>query len=93
MGITAVSDITLLPDLDVYEALLKEDKLNLKISSILPFKEIDNIFSIKERFSGYSSIINFHYFKAFYDGSLSSETAYFHESYKGTDNKGIRTDM
>jgi len=92
-GITAVSDIPSIGDLDVYEFLLNQDKMNLKIYSILPFKEFNNIEDHKKRFENFYSNIQFRCFKAYYDGSLSSETAFFWDNYKGKQHNGFRTEF
>ncbi|MBS1494415.1 MAG: amidohydrolase [Bacteroidetes bacterium] len=91
MGITAISDITLTEDLDIYEYLLNKGELNLNINSILPFEEFYNIDKHKERFASFNQI-KFRCFKAFYDGSLSSRTAYYFKNYKNSDMRGIRTE-
>lgn len=93
LGITFVSDITLPEDLDVFEYRLSKNDLGIFIDSRLPFAEIDNIEDHKERFSNYKDKIKFLSLKAFYDGSLSSETAYFHENYIGTSQNGARTEF
>ncbi|MBS1516315.1 MAG: amidohydrolase [Bacteroidetes bacterium] len=91
LGITSVSDITLPEDLDIYEFILNEGELNLNINSILPFEEFYNIDIHKKRFESFNEI-KFNCFKAFYDGSLSSRTAYYHKNYKNTNSRGIRTE-
>lgn len=92
-GITAVSDITLPEDLDAFEYLLRKEELNLFLDSRLPFKEVANIKDCRERFTTYKNRINFLSLKAFYDGSLTSETAYFHDNYKSRNHSGSRTDF
>jgi predicted amidohydrolase YtcJ len=90
-GITSVSDITLPPDLDVYENILNETGLGLRINSILPYTEFVNLDVYLRRFKIFPESIKFGCFKAFYDGSLSSETAYFHDNYKDRSHNGLRT--
>lgn len=92
-GITAVTDITLLPDLNVYEYLLNRNEFNIFDYSVLPFPEIENINEIKKRFATFESQISFKCFKAFYDGSLSSKTALMHSNYKNENQNGIRTEF
>ncbi|CAN5672983.1 amidohydrolase [soil metagenome] len=91
-GITSVGDITLPDDLDVYEECLKEGDIDLNINCILPFEEFKNIDSYKKRFEKFPEL-RFGCFKAFYDGSLSSKTAYYFDNYIGTDSNGIRTEI
>lgn len=90
-GITSVSDITLIEDLDIYEYLLSKGELNLNINSILPFEEFYNIAEHKKRFAQFNEI-KFRCFKAFYDGSLSSRSAYYYKNFKNTDARGLRTE-
>lgn len=90
-GITAISDITLPDDLYIYEYLLNKGELDLFINSILPFGEFYNIDEHKKRFNKFPNI-KFRCFKSFYDGSLSSRTAYYHKNYKNMDMRGIRTE-
>lgn len=92
LGITSVSDITLIEDLDIYEYLLSKGELELNINSILPFEEFYNIDVHKKRFADFKKEIRFRCFKAFYDGSLSSRTAYYYKNYKNSDMRGIRTE-
>jgi predicted amidohydrolase YtcJ len=92
-GITAVSDISFIEDLDIYEYLLNKKDLNMKIDSRIPIEEFGKIDNIKNRFANYQDWIKFKSLKAFYDGSLSSRTAYFSSNYKGTDYKGLKTDL
>lgn len=93
-GITGVSDITRKEDMDVYIKLYETGKLQLRISSYLPFNEIDNL----EKYSEYTKqidpeLFSIKGFKAFYDGALGSETALFKENYKGKSSNGYRTEM
>lgn len=90
-GITSVSDITLTEDLDIYEYLLSKGELNLNINSILPFEEFYNIADHKKRFAEFNEI-KFRCFKAFYDGSLSSKSAYYQKNFKNSDTRGLRTE-
>lgn len=92
LGITAVSDITLPFDLDIFEILIRNNELNLFIDSRLPFESFYEIEKYKTRFSPFQNQIHFNGFKAFYDGTLSSESALMHNNYIGTNQNGIRTD-
>lgn len=91
-GITSISDITLSEDLEVYKELIKRDKLKLNVDSRLPFYEAGNIEKYKREFGEISGMIKFNSLKAFYDGSLSSKTAYMFSDYKNTKSNGIRTE-
>ena len=91
-GITSISDITLKEDLEVYKELINEGKFLLKTDSRLPFGEFGNIEMYKTEFKELSSDIKFRSLKAFYDGSLSSKTAYMSSNYKGEKHNGIKTE-
>lgn len=91
-GIAAISDITLPDDLEIYHEMLKQNKLLLRVDSRLPFQEFKNLEKYKNEFGKLAENIKFKSLKAFYDGSLSSKTAYMHSNYKNSDHNGIRTD-
>lgn len=90
-GIAAISDITLVPDLEIYKALFQSGKFSLRVDSRLRFTELNNISDIRDEFRLYHPQIKFDSLKAFHDGSLSSKTALMHSNYKGTDSAGMRT--
>ncbi len=92
-GITSVTDISLREDLDVYSPLYSKNKLALRINSVVPFSEFGKINNYKQEFTAYKDYIRFGGFKAFYDGSLSSCAALFYNTYKGTSDNGLRTEM
>gem|GEM_PF-551438 len=93
-GITSVSDITEIEDLEVYKKLYDTGKLKIRINSYIPFKEFPNLKKyedyIKEINPDLFTIIGF---KAFYDGALGSETALFSENYKDKAHNGYKTEM
>ncbi|MEO6695587.1 MAG: amidohydrolase family protein, partial [Ignavibacteria bacterium] len=72
--------------------MLKKNKLFLRIDSRLPFSEFANISKYKTEFEKLTDKIKFNSLKAFYDGSLSSKTAYMNENYKNSNHNGIRTE-
>jgi hypothetical protein len=92
-GVAGVSDITFVEDLEIYKFLLNKNELNLKIDSRLPYEEFNNRLKYEKEFEAFSQYIKFKSFKAFYDGSLSSETAYFKNNYKNKNHRGIRTNL
>jgi len=92
LGIAAISDITLVEDLEIYKEMIKQNKIVLRIDARLPFTEFENIEKYKNEFDKLTESIKFNSFKAFYDGSLSSKTAYMNENYKNTNHNGIRTE-
>jgi predicted amidohydrolase YtcJ len=93
LGITSVTDITWDDELDIYEYLLQKGELNLKINSMQRFQEFPNIEKNRKRFLPFSNFIKLNAFKEFYDGSLSSEAAYFEENYKDKKHNGIKTNF
>lgn len=93
-GITTVTDITLIPDLEVYRKLYELGKLKIRINSYIPFEEFTNLGKHKE----YTKEINpdlysINGFKEYWDGALSSETALFSENYLGKKYNGYRTEL
>jgi predicted amidohydrolase YtcJ len=92
-GITSISDITLFEDLEIYKEMISGNKLQLRVDARLPFQELKNIEEYNREFSELSKLISFRSLKAFYDGSLSSETALMHSNYKNRNHNGIRTEF
>lgn len=93
LGITTVTDITQVEDLEVYNELHRLGKLNVRINSYLPFSEFPNL----KLHSEYTKKINPDFytingFKAFWDGALGSETALFSKNYNGKEHNGYRTE-
>lgn len=93
LGITAVSDITLVDDLEIYKDLIRQNKLSLRVDARLPFKEFYNLKTYRDEFSEITDKIKFQSLKAFYDGSLSSKTALMHSNYKNSNHNGIKTEF
>ncbi|MBS1518632.1 MAG: amidohydrolase [Bacteroidetes bacterium] len=91
-GITSISDITIVPDLEIYSLMLEKNSLLMNVDARLHFPEFYNIEKHKSKFEEYTELINFRSFKAFYDGTLSSGTAYMHSDYKDIPGRGIRTE-
>jgi len=89
-GITSVTDISWREDLDVYMSALKSGVLKLKINSVIPLDEYTKLEDYKTEFSEYKDYIRFGSVKSFYDGSLSSQTALFHNNYRGRNHNGMR---
>jgi len=93
LGITSISDITLQEDLDVYKEIISKQLLLLRVDARLPFQDFRNLENYQMEFSELSEMIRFNSLKAFYDGSLSSKTAFMHSNYKGADHNGIKTEF
>jgi len=93
LGITSVSDVTWDGELEIYKYLLERNELDLKINSMLRFQYFPIINEYKKEFLLYKSFIRLNTFKEFYDGSLSSKSAYFEENYKNENRRGERTNF
>ncbi|MCX6166237.1 MAG: amidohydrolase, partial [Ignavibacteriae bacterium] len=93
LGITSVSDVTWDDEPDIYKYLLERSDMNLKINLMLRFQYFPKIEEIKKDFLPFKEFIRINTFKEFYDGSLSSEAAYFEENYKGKNHNGIKTNF
>lgn len=92
LGIVSVTDISLKEDLELYKSLFEINNLDIRINSVVPFSFINNISEYFNMFRSFGKI-RFGGFKAFYDGSLSSETAYFFDNYLYSDYSGLRTEQ
>jgi predicted amidohydrolase YtcJ len=93
-GITTVTDITLIEDLEVYKKLYELDKPKIRINSYIPFEEFENL----EKHRDYTKEINPDFytingFKTYWDGALGSETALFSQNYLGRNHNGYKTDI
>lgn len=92
-GISSVSDVTWDGELEIYKYLFERNEINLKINSMQRFQYFPEIEKIKKEFLLFKNSIRINTFKEFYDGSLSSEAAYFWENYKGENHKGLKTNF
>ena len=93
-GITAVSDITLPQNIEVYKSLYRQNKLRLRINSYIPFEEFNNLKKYEEETSEIpKELFSIKGFKAYYDGALGSETGLFKLNYKDKDYNGYKTDI
>lgn len=92
LGITSITDITYPEDIEIYELLLEKNNFELEINSSLLFQQFYKYEDISKKFLNYDKI-KFNAFKAFYDGALTSESAYLWENYKGKNHNGIKTDF
>jgi predicted amidohydrolase YtcJ len=88
-GITSVHDITNRNDLSTYLQLERENKLTCRIYTILP---INNYLELGDDINNglnKSNKIKFRSLKAFADGSLGAETAWFFEPYENDTSTGL----
>lgn len=90
LGIASVTDITYPDDLNVYKMLKNENKLNIRINSCLPFENFYEFDNLTKEFTETENI-KFNSFKAYYDGSLSSESAYFFDNYRNKNHCGTKS--
>ena len=93
LGITSISDIFWNDYFDIYKYLLENDKLPLRINAIIPLEDFHIIEKYRQAFDKFKENFKINSFKSFYDGSLSSESAYFEKNYIGLNNNGVRTDF
>ena len=93
LGITYITDITLPEDLEAYNILFEKYSPEVFINSVLPFESYKEFFRLKFPLEKFADKIRFGGFKAFYDGSLSSETAYFRDNYKNSESYGSKTEL
>jgi predicted amidohydrolase YtcJ len=81
-GITSVHDITLEEDLEVYSALDRERKLTLRIYARLPLAGFQTLVDRGIRAGSGTPFLRLGSVKAFADGSLGSNTAWFFDPYR-----------
>jgi predicted amidohydrolase YtcJ len=83
-GITAVSDIPSLNDLPAYERLAEDKTLTVRFS-LYPTPSTGWISAATQakHFKGAPGWVSVRGFKAYFDGSLGSRTAYMHEPFLG----------
>lgn len=93
-GITSVSDITLPEDIDVYIELFRRGELKIRVNSYIPFGEFNKYGSYIEKTKEISpDLFTINGFKAYWDGALGSETAFYTQNYANKDHNGYKTEM
>jgi predicted amidohydrolase YtcJ len=81
-GVTSVQDNSSWDDLQVYQELEREGKLNVRISEWLPFDDpVDTLNSKRDSQSASDNMLHTGMLKGFMDGSLGSKTAALLEPY------------
>lgn len=83
LGITAVSDICPIGDLDVYEQLASSGDLTVRFSLYPTANNWLAASTQAKSFKGKPGWVAVRGFKAYFDGSLGSRTAYMHEPFLG----------
>ncbi|MBI9073117.1 MAG: amidohydrolase [Melioribacteraceae bacterium] len=76
-GVTTITDICDAKSIEIYKELLREEKLTCRINGVLPIDQIEKVEKLKIN----SEMIKVNAVKAFIDGSIGSETAWFYEPY------------
>ncbi|MGD0893142.1 MAG: amidohydrolase [Terracidiphilus sp.] len=75
-GVTSVQDFSDWEDFLIFEDLEKEDKLNLRITEWLPFKDpLDELIKMRAHHDLNDPLLHTGFLKGFMDGSLGSRTA------------------
>jgi predicted amidohydrolase YtcJ len=93
-GVTSIHDITMQPDLKLYQKIEKENKLSCRIYSMLPIADYKNLISQGNKYNYGIEKLKTGALKAFADGSLGSNTALFFDVYENEpSNNGIATDI
>jgi predicted amidohydrolase YtcJ len=83
-GVTSVHDVSGEVGLDLYQDLLKEGKLTVRICFYVPITSVDQVAGMKLKTGFGGEFLKLGGLKGFADGSLGSATAYFFEPF--TDN-------
>jgi len=90
LGVTSIHDMAGLENFEIYQKLLKDNKLTARISVYMPIKEADNIDGLKKQLSVKNPFLKIAGLKGFVDGSLGSSTALFFDSYlDDPNNRGL----
>lgn len=89
-GVTSVHEMGPMKNLDIYEELYEQDKLDLRICLYPPISTIDNWQKSKTKLKERTNFFKVGGLKGFVDGSLGSSTALFFNHYNDdVSNKGL----
>ncbi len=80
-GITSIQDITLKNDLITYQNLLQNEELSCRIYTRLPLQDYANLVNAGIKYNFGNDKLKIGSLKAFSDGSLGANTAWFIDSY------------
>ncbi len=80
-GITSVHEMADAGSLEVYQGLLRENRLTARLAVYIPITEIDAVARLRLRSPFGGPWLKLAGLKAFVDGSLGSATAFFFEPY------------
>lgn len=84
LGLTAVHDMSELPDLEVYRRASADRALTLRITSYLSVAKWDDYFDLVAKFPVSDDFLRIAGFKGYMDGSMGSRTAFMHDPYEDT---------
>ena len=87
-GVTSIHDMASASDLEVYQELLKANKLTARLNVYIQIPEMDLFSTLQKQIPSNNNLLKIGGLKGFVDGSLGSSTALFFEPY--TDNPGQR---
>lgn len=90
VGVTSVHDMGSVSNFEVYEELLKMNKLTVRLCLYIPITELGVLSRLKLKLPFGNKFLEIGGLKGFVDGSLGSETALFFEPYLNNPvNKGL----
>ncbi len=93
-GITSIQDITLKNDFIAYQQLLKNDALSCRIYTRFPIQDYTNLVNAGIKYNFGNDKLKIGSLKAFSDGSLGANTAWFFDPYNDSpDNYGLPMDV
>ena len=81
VGVTSVHDMASASNFEVYQELLRLNRLTARLYVYFPIKEIDNFIRLKLKSPFGNNFLKIGGLKGFVDGSLGSSTALFFEPY------------
>ncbi|MBA7650518.1 N-substituted formamide deformylase [subsurface metagenome] len=80
-GVTSVHDMAYAGNIEVYQELLKEDKLTSRLCVYISIEEMDRYQKLRLSIPAENTFLKIGGLKGFVDGSLGSSTALFFEPY------------
>jgi hypothetical protein len=93
-GVTSIHDIAYENDFRIYQKLLKQNKLTVRIYTRLPIDKCNNLIECEFENNFGNELLKLGGLKAFADGSLGSYTAWFFEPYEDDKTSfGLATDI
>ncbi len=81
-GVTSVHDMGPASNLEVYAALLKDNKLTARLTVYIPITEAEALAGLESKIPADKNLLRIGGLKGFVDGSLGSSTALFFEPYE-----------